>query len=111
MDDKDKKVIGRIIEHGESIILETKDLKNAENFKNNNTKSKSAFFDLLQIGELAKNGLSKDFIEDNIDIPWKNIYALRNRIVHGYAYVDYEIIWETIKKDIPELVKKLKSRI
>ena len=31
------------------------------------------------------------------------MYGLRNRIVHGYASVDYQIIWETIINDIPKL--------
>ena len=107
MDSKDRKNIEKIIEHGQSIIAETKGIKNATEFKANNLKSKSALFDLLQIGELTKN-LSSSFINETPNIPWINIYNLRNRIVHGYADVDYEIIWETIKINIPELISELK---
>lgn len=48
---------------------------------------------------------------DNKEIKWANMYGLRNRIVHGYASVDYEIIWETIVKDIPSLKAILEKHI
>lgn len=106
MDSKDRKNIEKILEHAKSIMNETKGIKNAEDFRNNNDKSKAALFDLLQIGEIAKN-LSVEFAKKTSNIPWNNIYNLRNRIVHGYASVDYEIIWETIGNNIPFLIKEL----
>ena len=110
MDDKDKKNIHKILEHAQCIIEETKDIKNAEDFRTNNDKSKAALFDLLQIGELANN-LSKEFTQEIVDIPWNNVYNLRNRIVHGYAGVDYKIIWETTKYNIPYLIKELEKAL
>ena len=65
--------------------------------------SKIALFDLLQIGELVKDGLTQDMLKNIKEIKWVNMYGLRNRIVHGYASVDYQIIWETIRNDIPKL--------
>ena len=109
MDSKDKKVIMKILEHSNDIVSETAGINDAIEFKNNNDKSKSALFDLMQIGELARNGLSENAVRELNHIPWNQIYALRNRIVHGYAKVDYEIIWETIEYDIPELIKELES--
>lgn len=64
---------------------------------------------MLQIGELIQNGLSKETIQQIDVIPWRQIYALRNRIVHGYASVDYQIIWETITEDIPKLGEELED--
>lgn len=34
-------------------------------------------------------------------IEWKGIIGMRNRIVHGYDKLDFEIIWQTIQNDIP----------
>ena len=107
MDNKDIRIIKKIIEHLKSILEVTRDINDAEAFKNTNDKSKAAMFDLLQIGELAQNGLSKNLLDEMNNIPWKEIYALRNRIVHGYSSVDYLIIWETIQNDIPELYEDL----
>lgn len=110
MDDKDRKNLSKILEHAQYIIKETEGIESVEDFEANNDKSKAALFDLLQIGELANN-LSEEFTQKMTDIPWNNVYNLRNRIVHGYASVDYEIIWETIKYNIPYLIKKLEKAL
>ena len=109
MDDKDKRVLNKILEHAECIVVETKAIKDAIDFRYNNDQTKAALFDLLQIGELAKDGLSQETVRSIDTIPWKEIYALRNRIVHGYASVDYQIIWETICDDIPKLIRELRA--
>jgi uncharacterized protein with HEPN domain len=58
------------------------------------------------IGEATKN-LSKGFTTKYLDIPWKEIVGVRDRIIHRYFGVDLEIIWEIIKKDLPDLKTKL----
>jgi len=57
---------------------------------------------LVQISENAKN-LTDEFREQNADIPWTDIYGLRNRIVHDYGHVDLEIVYDTLTKDIAEI--------
>ena len=109
MDSKDEKNLNRILEHAISIVNETKDIKTSKDFIINNDASKAALFDLLQIGELS-NKLSKEYILSS-KIPCTEIYRLRNRIVHGYADVDYEIIWTTIIDDIPKLIKDINKTI
>lgn len=111
MNAKDRKVLEKILDHASAIANETRALNTAEEFKNNDLISKAALFDLMQIGELAKDGLSQDLIRELSTIPWPQIYALRNRIVHGYAFVDYRIIWETISEDIPKLITALKESL
>jgi uncharacterized protein with HEPN domain len=41
--------------------------------------------------------------------PWPEIIGMRNRLVHGYDLVDYEIVWSTIKEDLPALVSELEK--
>ena len=42
---------------------------------------------------------------NNSNIPWNAIYGLRNRIVHDYGSVDLNVVYETLKNDIPELLQ------
>lgn len=109
MDDKDIKNLGKILKHAKDVVKETENINNSEDFKNNNDKSKAALFDLLQIGELTKDCLSSEVYKEIDNVPWKDIYNLRNRIVHGYSAVDYMIIWETIKNDIPKLINEIEK--
>ena len=80
-----------------------------DNFELNTMLQEACVFNVLQIGELAKRGLSEAFIFENPDIPWKQIYGLRNRIVHGYEGVRLNIVWDTISYDFPSLLVQLKA--
>jgi uncharacterized protein with HEPN domain len=51
------------------------------------------------IGEAANN-LTRDFRSKNPQIEWRKIIDTRNRIVHGYATVDLEIIWNITQNDL-----------
>jgi uncharacterized protein with HEPN domain len=45
------------------------------------------------------------------EIPWRRIIGTRNVIVHEYAAVDLEIIWGTVKNDLPVLKKQIQQII
>ncbi|MDG6218292.1 MAG: DUF86 domain-containing protein [Candidatus Thermoplasmatota archaeon] len=62
------------------------------------------------IGE-AGNQVSEEVKEQNIDIPWKRIIGMRNRLIHGYFDIDLAIVWKTATEDIPSLIEKIKDMI
>ncbi|MGD9851843.1 MAG: DUF86 domain-containing protein [Nitrospirales bacterium] len=48
------------------------------------------------------------------EIPWRQMIATRNRLIHGYLGIDNDTLWSIIKQDIPALLvqlKKLKDQI
>ena len=45
------------------------------------------------------------------EIPWADIVAMRNRLVHGYTQVDYDVVWSTIQQDLPKLVALLEREL
>ena len=63
------------------------------------------------LGEAARNieKHAPDFVERHRYIPWAAIYGMRNRVTHGYFSVDLDLVWKTLKKDIPELDAARKS--
>ena len=44
-------------------------------------------------------------------IPWPQIIAMRNRLVHGYDIVDYHIVWSTVTYDLPPLIVELEKAL
>ena len=42
-------------------------------------------------------------------IPWPQITSMRNRLVHGYDSVDLEILWQTVREDLPGLITELED--
>jgi uncharacterized protein with HEPN domain len=45
------------------------------------------------------------------NVPWPKIVSMRNRLIHGYDFVDYEILWDTIIEDLPLLIIELERII
>ena len=70
----------------------------------------SMLFRLIQISESAKQ-LSDDYKTQHPSVPWTAIYGLRNRIVHDYGSVDLTIVYNTLKTDIPELLRILETEL
>jgi uncharacterized protein with HEPN domain len=54
------------------------------------------------IGE-ACNNLTRDFRSRNPQIEWRRIIATRNVLIHGYAAVDLEIVWNITQTELPKL--------
>ena len=103
MEDKDKEVLLKILAHIHHILDYTNKYRNMAEFEADTMCVEATVFNMMQIGELAKTSLSDDFKKSIQSIPWNQIYGLRNRIVHGYEGVDFKIVWDTIKDDIPKL--------
>ncbi|MDD3528050.1 MAG: DUF86 domain-containing protein [Bacteroidales bacterium] len=53
------------------------------------------------IGEASKN-IPTEIQEKYPEIPWRKMYGLRNLIAHEYFGIDYEMIWEIAKNDLPQ---------
>ena len=65
------------------------------------------------IGEAANNIQKVDpgFAASNADIPWQVMYAMRNRLSHGYDKIDFEMVWRTVRNDLPTLHAQIKSAL
>ena len=60
------------------------------------------------LGEAASH-IPPEIREDNPAIPWRQIIATRNRLIHGYLGIDNDILWSVIEQDIPALLPELQS--
>lgn len=58
------------------------------------------------IGEVAA-GLSDRFIAQHPGVPWRNIIATRDRVVHGYFEVDPDVLWDVAVIDVPHLASQV----
>ena len=58
------------------------------------------------VGEAAAR-VPPEVQRSNPQIPWATIISMRNRLIHGYDYVDYKILWDTLTLNLPELLVKL----
>ena len=80
----------------------------AEELDTNEVLMDSMLFRMIQISENAKK-LSDEYKKTHGYIPWSALVGLRNRIVHDYGNVDLNIVYETLKNDMPELLGRLET--
>jgi uncharacterized protein with HEPN domain len=59
---------------------------------------------ILVLGEAAKR-LSPEFRSRYPDVPWSDMAGMRDKLIHAYEAVDYDEVWSTATKDIPELLE------
>ncbi len=62
------------------------------------------------VGEAASR-ISKEEQQNYPQISWKNITGMRNKIIHDYFDIDYDVVWETVRLRIPELIVELEKII
>jgi len=62
------------------------------------------------IGEAAKN-ISRDIRAHHPEVPWKEITAMRNILIHEYFQVDLSILWKSATEDIPNLKSQIQRII
>lgn len=104
-----KYYIEKIIKDIEFCINHLKD-STIEEFNEDEVLSSAISFKFVQISENAKK-LPESICSMYPDIPWFKISGLRNRIVHDYGSIQLDIIYNTVKKDLPNLVCSLNKII
>ncbi|WEU41090.1 MAG: DUF86 domain-containing protein [Candidatus Odinarchaeum yellowstonii] len=76
---------------------------------NNSEKVYATIYCPQIIGEAVKN-IPESIKANYPEIPWQEIAGMRDRLIHRYFTVDFEKVWQTIKKDIIDL-EKIVSKI
>ena len=91
----------------EIVFLESETRTISEEVFLKDEKTQRAFARSIEIiGEAVKN-ISSDVIIKYKEVPWRNIAGMRDKLIHGYFSVDYEIVWDVAKNIIPEFKNQL----
>ena len=64
------------------------------------------FRSLEIIGEATKNILD-DFRQKHDNVDWKNMARMRDKLIHHYFGIDYTIVWDVAKNEVPDLHNKI----
>jgi uncharacterized protein with HEPN domain len=69
---------------------------------------------LVRLVEIVGEAAGRVPAEDRVlhpDIPWPEIVGLRNRLIHGYESVDFDILWRIVSDDLPPLTAALEKAL
>ena len=65
---------------------------------------------LAIIGEAANRvqKASPEFVANHPELPWNQMRAIRNKVIHDYFEVAWDVVWDTVKVDLPPLLQQVK---
>ena len=81
-----------------------------DEFLSNEEKYEAVNRKLEILGEAARH-LSPEGREQFPGIPWRLITAMRNILIHDYAEVDLNIVWQTTQDDLPSLIETIEEHL
>ena len=79
-----------------------------EEFMTNTMLSSAVIHQFMIMGEAA-NKVPRDFKENHPHIPWREMIATRNKLIHEYFGVDLDELWKTIEEDLSLLEKLMEQ--
>ena len=62
------------------------------------------------IGEAAKN-IPDDIRVQYPSVPWREMAGMRDKVIHGYFVVDFEMVWLVIMEDLPLIKPTIKNML
>lgn len=98
----DNYYIQKVLKDLNFIVTQMKDVT-IDELNSNEVLLDSMLFRMIQISENSKK-LSDDYKQKHASVSWNAVYGFRNRIVHDYGNVELDIVYETLKNDIPDLL-------
>jgi uncharacterized protein with HEPN domain len=98
-----------MIGFAENVLLYSRDF-DLEGFVKTGLNYDATVRNLELIGEAA-NHIPAQIQKECPSVPWRQLVATRNRLIHGYLGIDNDILWSIIQNDTPELITELEKLI
>ena len=94
----DKELIKHILDETKFILDHTSELSKTD-YLNDAILCRATIRSLEIIGEASKK-LSNEFKQHHSDIEWRKIAGTRDKLIHDYYGIDYEIVWDVLMQKI-----------
>lgn len=98
-------ILNQMLSHAVEIVEITRDKQRSD--LDSDRLLNLALTRLLEIIGEAANRIPDDFRHSHPEIPWTQLIGARNRLIHGYDAIDFNILWTIARQDIPTLIQSL----
>jgi len=84
-------------------------LKDATALQQNQQAQDAIVRNIEIIGEAANNiqRMDSEFAANHPELPWIEMRGMRNKVIHNYFDVDWEVVWTTVRDDLPKLKQQI----
>ena len=96
-----------ILVEADYLVSQSADLT-FETFTADETLRRAFVRSLEVIGEAAKK-VPEDFRASHPDVEWRAMAGMRDRLIHNYFGVDFELVWDAVRNRVPELGRQIAS--
>ena len=86
-------------------------LKNLEALEKDEQAQDAIVRTIAVIGEAANRiqKVAPEFVAKHPELPWSKMRGIRNKVIHDYFDVAWDVVWDTVKSDLPPLLERVKS--
>ncbi len=104
---RDADYLRDIVEAMERILAYTAGMSQ-EQFLNDTRTQDAVLRNIEVIGEAVKK-LSENVRTAHPDVPWRAMAGMRDKVIHHYFGVNYDVVWKVATEDIPGLLSRLRE--
>lgn len=97
--------LSHILDEATYLLKESQDLDKSQ-FLGDETRKRAFVRSIEIIGEASKQ-IPDEFRKNNPKIEWRMMAGMRDRLIHGYFGIDYDIVWDVVINKIPDLQLKI----
>lgn len=102
--------LGHVLRAAREAIEFTNDLT-TEEFKGDRRTQQAVVMSLIVMGEavVQLQRVAPDFPAQHSELPWRAMRGVRNQLVHGYFDINLDLVWTTVRRDLPNLIARIES--
>ncbi|WP_258175674.1 HepT-like ribonuclease domain-containing protein [Bifidobacterium callitrichos] len=104
---RDQTTLVRLLEHLDHAVEDASATHSPDDLFADRVRFNSVAMEMTQAQECARR-LSEDYRRIMPNLPWAELRALRNALVHDYDEIDVESLYDTVTQDVPALATRLR---